>query len=92
MGANAALSNRPWSEKKRMFEALSSDSESSAKLAIQDIYIDGPSLTNFMQKIRYVPYLKSLGMRDDEWDVDFIKERSDCLYGRVWDQLIKWLS
>ena len=92
MGANAALSNRPWSEKKKMFEALSSDSESSAKLAIQDIYIDGPSLTNFMQKIRYVPYLKSLGMRDDEWDVDFIKERSECLYGRVWDQLIKWLS
>ena len=91
-GANAALSNRPWSDKKKMFEALSSDSITSANLAIEDIYIDGPSRTKFLQKIRYVPYLKSLSTREDNWDKDFIKNRSECLYGRVWDQLASWLN
>jgi hypothetical protein len=91
-GANSALSNRPWSEKVRMFQALSSSTTNEAEAAIVGIYIEANARKKFVDSIRYVPYLKAIGMKSSDWDLAFIEKRSECLYGRVWDVLKPWLN
>lgn len=91
-GANSALSNRPWSEKVRMFQALSSSTTEEAEAAIVGIYIEANARKKFVDSIRYVPYLKAIGMKSSDWDLAFIEKRSECLYGRVWDVLKPWLD
>ena len=90
--ANSALSNRPWSEKVRMFKALSSSTKNEAEVAISGIFIEANARKKFVDSIRYVPYLKSIGMKESDWDLAFIEKRSECLYGRVWDVLKPWLA
>jgi hypothetical protein len=75
-----------------MFQALSSSTTNEAEAAIVGIYIEANARKKFVDSIRYVPYLKAIGMKSSDWDLAFIEKRSECLYGRVWDVLKPWLN
>jgi hypothetical protein len=90
MPVNNAASNRPWSEKQRIYKAAGSTTESAARKILDGVLtVD----EDFFGVVEHVPYLVSIGdMENAIWDESFITARSENLLGLVWDRLAPWLG
>lgn len=91
--ANSSLSSRPWGEKKVLYAALGAPTAHEAKAIL-----DGSGLT-FAQTTtelaglsHYLPHLRALGERNEEWDPAFMDRRADVLLRLVYAQLKDWLG
>lgn len=90
MPVNNAASNRPWSEKQKIYKAAGSTTESAARKILDGVLtVD----EDFFGVVEHVPYLVSIGdMENAIWDESFITARSENLLGLVWDRLAPWLG
>jgi hypothetical protein len=94
--ANSSFGNRPWQEKRVLYSALGAKSKENArdilaKSSSQGIGF-GESTEKLIDMSTYTPHLAALGEKIDEWDQDFLQERSERLLHLVWSRLYPWIS
>ena len=93
---NINLSNHNWSVKKPFLKAMSTSNIDERKKLFKEASDAGLNLS--AQRINYlVNYETSSellkGLSDtNEWDVNFVKNRSKRLLELAWDELAKWLK
>jgi hypothetical protein len=92
---NAALSNLPYAEKKRYFQALSSASHEELE-ALCSISSDADSTRfhnarDLIEENGYLGHLESIGQAN-QWDARIVRSRSSNLCKRVWNHFAPWLS
>jgi hypothetical protein len=91
--ANASLSSRPWGEKKVLYSALGAPSAEEAKSILNGSGIVFAQTTEDLASLsRYMPHLRALGMRDPEWDAEFMGDRANVLLRLVYARLKDWLG
>lgn len=90
---NTSASNKPWAEKRVFYRALSSRSEHDAERILDESGIDfAVSTHDIAKEAKHMPHLSAVAMRQGEWDVEFIRKRSERLLGLAWDELSAWLN
>lgn len=78
--ANASLSSRPWREKKVLYAALGATSSEEARTILNGSGLTFAQSTEELAAMsRYLPHLKALGQRSEEWDPEFMAERAQAL-------------
>lgn len=94
---NGALSNRMWSEKKVLYQAVGARTSQEANEILSEAahtynirFRD--STKDILEAQTYMPNLITLGNIEDKWNEDWIKKRSEHLYGLAWDELINWFE
>jgi hypothetical protein len=91
--ANSSLSSRPWLEKKVLYGALGAPTADEAKFIL-----NGSGLTfaqpteELAQMSRYLPHLRALGQRTEDWDPVFMETRTQVLLRLVYLRLKDWLG
>jgi hypothetical protein len=93
---NSSLANRAWTEKRALYRALGSKTHDEARAHLKAAQEQGitfvQSTEDLVDAARYMPHLISLGMRVEDWTLDFIEQRTECLLGLAWDRLRPWLE
>lgn len=93
---NSLVSNRDWTHKRAIYRILSSEDEEAFEQNLGDCksigLAFGEKSTVILKKSNYLPLCRSLGQKDTDWDLGFIKQRSERLAGLAWDRLHEWLK
>jgi len=91
--ANSSLSSRPWNEKRVLYKALGAETAESAKKILTDSgLIFNQTTEELAQMSRYLPHLRSLGERTEEWDPGFMEKRAEVLLRLAYRRLKGWLG
>ena len=94
-GINSTLGNESWPRKRQAYKALG------LKISVPEIKEElkkaNPSFDKLIEKLDtaeldHCPFFSNIGTKNDEWDVDFVKARSENILGLVWDRLAPWLK
>ena len=93
---NSSASDRSWPLKRLMFRALSSstveEAEEMLAQAGHEGVILGDGAESIIRRARYLPLVKALARREDNWSSDFVRQRSQRLCGLAWDSLAPGLG
>ncbi|MEW5943257.1 MAG: DUF262 domain-containing HNH endonuclease family protein [Pseudomonadota bacterium] len=96
MEANSSLSDRPWKEKRILYQALGAPSTEVAAAILAAADANGNGFAESTQAIAelstHMPHLAAIGEKADEWTVEFIDIRSKRILELAWDQLYAWLQ
>lgn len=91
--ANTSLSSRPWNEKKVLYGALGATSAEEAKAVLNGSGLTFAQSTEDLAAMsRYLPHLKALGQREEQWNPEFMTGRADVLLRLVYARLKDWLG
>jgi hypothetical protein len=91
--ANSSLSSRPWTEKKVLYGALGASTQSEAKSILDASGLEFAQTTeDLAQMSRYLPHLRALGVREEEWDTAFMDTRGDVLLRLAYERIKDWLD
>lgn len=91
--ANSSLSSRPWTEKKVLYAALGAPTPDEAKSILNDSGLTFNQTTEELaQMSHYLPHLRALGQRTDEWDPKFMGARAEVLLRLAYMRLKDWLG
>lgn len=94
---NSLLSNRPWSEKRVLYRALSAKAPDEAKAILDEAVGAGLSLSSekvdyMVERRQHLPILEASAQYSGEWNAQFVLERSNHLLSRAWKVLDRWLG
>lgn len=93
---NSSLSNKPWSVKRVMYQALSSETREDALTILENVSLNAAeklSLTAVAaQTDTFLPMLKSVGSVDVDWTAEFVQVRSENLLGLAHDAVASWVG
>ena len=91
---NSSLGNRPWKEKKLIYNMLASKTINVRNNLYSIALSEGVELSFTTEQIAVkasmMQQLESIGLVDN-WDEKIVDKRSMNLYSRVWDEIHKWL-
>ncbi|MEU0004600.1 DUF262 domain-containing HNH endonuclease family protein [Streptomyces sp. NPDC006314] len=91
--ANTSLSSRPWTEKKVLYAALGAKTADEAKSILNSSGLTFAQTTEDLVAMqRYLPHLRALGQREDEWNPTFMDQRADVLLRLAYTRLKGWLG
>ncbi|MGW0937797.1 DUF262 domain-containing protein [Streptomyces sp. NPDC002666] len=91
--ANTSLSSRPWNEKKVLYAALGAPTADDAKSILNSSGLTFAQATEDLAAMsRYLPHLRALGQREDEWNSTFMDQRADVLLRLAYTRLKGWLG
>ena len=91
--ANTSLSSRPWGEKKVLYAALGAPSAEDAKATLNTSGLTFAQTTEDLASMsRYLPHLRALGQRSQEWEPEFMDERAEVLLRLAFARLKDWLG
>ncbi|WP_435595552.1 DUF262 domain-containing protein [Streptomyces albogriseolus] len=91
--ANTSLSSRPWTEKKVLYAALGAPTADDAKSILNSSGFTFAQTTEDLAAMsRYLPHLRALGQREDEWNPTFMDQRADVLLRLAYARLKGWLG
>ncbi|MFD9392989.1 DUF262 domain-containing protein [Streptomyces sp. NPDC060000] len=91
--ANTSLSSRPWTEKKVLYAALGASTTDDAKSILNSSGFTFAQTTEDLASLsRYLPHLRALGKREDEWNPTFMDQRADVLLRLAYTRLKGWLG
>lgn len=91
--ANSSLSSRPWTEKKVLYAALGAPTQAEAKEILESSGLTfAQSTSELAQMSHYLPHLRALGQRSEEWDTAFMQSRADVLLRLAYMRLKDWLG
>ncbi|MFJ9731953.1 DUF262 domain-containing protein [Streptomyces sp. NPDC101171] len=91
--ANTSLSSRPWTEKKVLYAALGAKTADEAKSILNSSGLTFAQTTEDLVAMqRYLPHLRALGQREDEWNPTFMDQRADVLLRLAYARLKGWLG
>ncbi|WP_329472458.1 DUF262 domain-containing HNH endonuclease family protein [Streptomyces sp. NBC_01723] len=91
--ANTSLSSRPWTEKKVLYAALGASTADDAKTILNSSGFTFAQTTEDLASLsRYLPHLRALGQREDEWNPTFMDQRADVLLRLAYTRLKGWLG
>jgi hypothetical protein len=94
--ANSSLSDRPWNEKRILYQALGAPSSEVAANILAAADANGNGFAESTQAIAslsaHMPHLAAIGDKADAWTADFIDTRSKRILELAWDQLYAWLQ
>jgi Protein of unknown function DUF262/Protein of unknown function (DUF1524) len=91
--ANSSLSSRPWKEKKVLYAALGAPTADDAKSILNHSELTFNQTTEELaQMSHYLPHLRALGQRTDEWDPKFMEARAEVLLRLAYMRLKDWLG
>ncbi len=92
---NSVFGNRSWEEKRALFDAISQSDPTIRAEHLENLEKNESALTIRSKEIiadsEYRPIVKDLALYEGAWNVDFVLERSEHLYQRVWNTLSVWL-
>jgi hypothetical protein len=92
---NSSVSNRPWSEKKVMFEIFSAkteaDIQSKLKRANKAGIIFSKTAKEIFASSKYHPHLEAIS-KVSKWEKSIIETRSQKLAELAWDRISPWLG
>ncbi|MHB9859074.1 DUF262 domain-containing protein [Streptomyces sp. YIM S03343] len=91
--ANTSLSSRPWTEKKVLYAALGAPTADDAKSILNSSGLTFAQTTEDLAAMsHYLPHLRALGQRKDEWNPTFMDQRADVLLRLAYTRLKGWLG
>ncbi|MFG3078209.1 DUF262 domain-containing protein [Streptomyces sp. NPDC048225] len=91
--ANTSLSSRPWTEKKVLYAALGAKTADEAKSILNSSGLTFAQTTEDLVAMqRYLPHLRALGQREDEWNPTFMDQRADVLLRLAYTRLKGWVG
>ncbi|MCX4640788.1 DUF262 domain-containing HNH endonuclease family protein [Streptomyces platensis] len=91
--ANTSLSSRPWTEKKVLYAALGAPTADDAKAILNSSGLTFAQTTEDLAAMsRYLPHLRALGQREDEWNPRFMDQRAGVLLRLAYTRLKGWLG
>lgn len=95
--ANQTLSSRPWVQKKVLYSALGAPSHVDAEKVLTDAKTNlgiefGESTQEILNRSKYLPQVSALGARTEDWNPEFVQERSARILELAWDELFRWLE
>ncbi len=94
--ANSSLSDRPWSQKRILYQALGAISQDAAERLLADAKSSGIEFADSTQSIielaTHMAHLAAIGEKADDWTAAFVEVRSKRILELAWDQLYAWLE
>ncbi|MEV4738755.1 DUF262 domain-containing HNH endonuclease family protein [Streptomyces sp. NPDC049555] len=91
--ANTSLSSRPWTEKKVLYAALGAPTADDAKSILNSSGLTFAQTTEDLAAMSgYLPHLRALGQREEEWRPTFMDQRADVLLRLAYTRLKGWLG
>ena len=96
MRENSMVGDKEWRHKKALYQVLSAQDQAEFDQYIKNFASVGLSLSRKTKEIldeaNYLPFCRSISQRVGDWDLDFIKKRSERLAELAWDRMIAWLD
>lgn len=96
MKENSMVGNKEWRHKKALYQVLSAQDQAEFDQNMKNSASVGLSLSHKTKEIlneaNYLPLCRSIGQKVGDWDLDFIKKRSERLAELAWDRMIAWLD
>lgn len=94
---NSWISNRPWEEKRAIYEALSAidmdeTEEILARAQGQGLKISAAAQAKVAETRRHLPVLQAVGAFTGSWDRDFVEDRGVKLLERAYLVLERWVT
>lgn len=92
---NSSLSDRPWSQKKALYGALSAKTEDRAKEIIGGLLAQGVDLTELGTSIysgQYLPHVHAVSQVEGDWGLEAVSARGRELADLAWGRLAPWLG
>lgn len=91
---NSSLGNETWARKRMAYKALGQPGLAAAKAALSAATPPFDSLLKKLtqEDLSYNVFFKDIGEKNDDWDVAFIKKRTENLLGFAWDRIAPWLG
>ncbi|MFD9592683.1 DUF262 domain-containing protein [Kitasatospora sp. NPDC059973] len=93
---NSSAHQRSWPIKRLMFRALSATTVEEAEKTLAQAAHEGIEIGEgaeaIIRRARYLPLVAALAEREEDWTVEFVRERSQRLCGMAWDSLAPWLG
>ncbi|WP_073421134.1 DUF262 domain-containing protein [Geodermatophilus nigrescens] len=93
---NSSLGIRPWAEKRVLYRALGSRTHEEALAQLEAAQERGITFVQSTEELvnasHHMPHLVAVGQRSEEWNVEFVDERTERVLGLVWDRLRPWLE
>lgn len=94
--ANSSLSDRPWGQKRILYQALGAVSPDAAERILEDAKSGGIEFSESTQSIvelsTHMPHLSAISEKADDWTAAFVEIRSKRILELAWDQLYAWLQ
>jgi len=87
---NAVLGNRPWKEKKKIYEILSTPALADFKRKLMDFGFS-ETVVNTLEESNHLSHLKSIASVSD-WNEEYINKRGEIIADLVWNRLSPWLD
>ncbi len=91
--ANSLISNRPWPQKRAMYQMLAARSREEidgAKSRMEEVGLD--IATDVLENSEYLPIVASVAEYSDSWNENIVTKRSQVLCELAWDRLRPWLG
>ena len=94
---NSWISNRPWVEKRAIYEALAAidmdeSKEILARAKTQGLKISATSQVKVAEARRHLPVLTAVGTYNGTWDRAFVERRGEKLLERAYTVLDRWIT
>ncbi|RII28690.1 MAG: DUF262 domain-containing protein [Geobacter sp.] len=93
---NSIVGNRNWADKKLMYEICSADTQDDFDrylLEARTMGIELPQATiEKLKGSKYLAHVKAISKLNDNWNKDFVMQRSKRLLELAWDRIIPWLG
>ncbi|WP_262694700.1 DUF262 domain-containing protein [Kordiimonas aquimaris] len=93
---NAVFGNRSWKHKNILFGLLSAESEEDFQSRMAELSKFGLKLsthaTKVVEQASFLPMCKSISLKKDTWDAEFVNKRSQRILERAWAQLASGLD
>lgn len=93
---NSMVGNKEWRHKKALYQVLSAQDQAEFDQYTKNSASVRMSLSHKTKEIlneaNYLPLCRSIGQKVGDWDLDFIKNRSERLAELAWDRMIAWLD
>jgi hypothetical protein len=93
---NALLGNRPWKEKRLIYEILSAPSLDRLDVLLKEAEVQeiqlGVATKDILKDSKYYPLLRSIASMKNEWSVEAVSIRGKCLAELAWERLSPWLD
>jgi len=93
---NQSVSNRSWQVKRLIYRILSSDTPDDIENLQFEATEKGIELSSSTDQIlegaQYLPHVKAIGSVENEWDLNMIDQRSECLLLLAWTRIAPWIG
>lgn len=93
---NSSIGNSSWIKKRLFYKMLAAETPASIDALMAQAKSAGVTISDSSEKIlersKYLPMLRSIGLVEGDWSSSLIAKRTECIGQLAWNKISPWLG